>query len=148
MSQSQGTFMSKGIGQRIAQLRGEMKIGDFADRLGVNRKTITRWEAGEVLPDGSSLLALHAQFAASPSWVLLGDVGPEQGLPLAAEEVLLLTRYRLSPAPLRDAALRVLLGEPTQPASPRKFKEVGQYIEGSVNQAGLMLHVGGSKRKK
>ncbi|POF99423.1 hypothetical protein BGP82_29090 [Pseudomonas putida] len=136
--------MSNGVGERIAQLRGSMKIGDFAERLGVNRKTITRWEAGEALPDGSSLLALRNSFGAAPTWVLLGEVTPDAEMPLAAEERLLLERYRQSPVALREAALRVLLGE--QPVT-RSFKEVGQYIEGSVNQAGLTLNVGGKRKK-
>ncbi|SNT23201.1 Helix-turn-helix [Pseudomonas japonica] len=124
-----------------------MKVGDFAERLGVNRKTITRWEANDALPDGSSLLALHSQFGASPAWVLLGDSSEGASVPLPAEEMLLLQRYRESPVSLRNAALRVLLGEVPE-TSPRKFKDVGQYIEGSVNQAGLTLNVGGSKGKK
>ncbi|EKT4470018.1 helix-turn-helix domain-containing protein [Pseudomonas putida] len=136
--------MSNGVGDRIAQLRGSMKIGDFAECLGVNRKTITRWEAGEALPDGSSLLALHESFGAAPTWVLLGESTPGAEVPLSAEESLLLERYRQSPVALREAALRVLLGE--KPAT-RSFKEVGQYIEGSVNQAGLTLNVGGKRKK-
>lgn len=147
MSLSQGAFMSNDVGRRIAQLRGEMKVGDFAERLGVNRKTITRWEANDALPDGSSLLALYLQFGASPAWVLLGEGAEAEAVPLPAEEMLLLQRYRQSPTALRDAALRVLLGEAPE-TSQRKFKEVGQYIEGSVNQAGLTLNVGGGKRKK
>lgn len=107
--------MSESIGARIARLRGSMKIGDFAECLGVNRKTITRWEADETLPDGSSLLALHQRFGASPTWVLLGDIDPgAREVSLAAEETLLLERYRQSPAALRDAALRVLLGGSSQ----------------------------------
>lgn len=149
MSRRQGTFMSDSVGHRIARLRGEMKVGDFAERLGVNRKTITRWEANEALPDGSSLLALHAQFGISPAWLLLGDISPEPcGSPLTAEEALLLERYRQSPGALRDAALRVLLGGAQQQTSLRKFKEVGQYIEGSVDQSGLTLNVGGSSKRK
>lgn len=136
--------MSNGVGERIAQLRGSMKIGDFAECLGVNRKTITRWEAGEALPDGSSLLALHESFGAAPTWVLLGETTPGDEAPLSAEESLLLERYRQSPVALREAALRVLLGE--KPAA-RSFKEVGQYIEGSVNQTGLTLNVGGKRKK-
>jgi transcriptional regulator with XRE-family HTH domain len=126
-----------------------MKVGDFAECLGVNRKTITRWEANEALPDGSSLLALHAHFGASPTWVLLGDIDPEaKAVPLPAEEAILLELYRESPAALRDAALRVLLGESSKQASVRKFKQVGQYIEGSVDQTGLTLNVGGSNKRK
>lgn len=141
--------MSDSVGSRIAHVRGEMKIGAFADRLGVNRKTITRWEANDALPDGSSLMTLHAQFGTSPSWVLLGDISPEPwASPLTAEEALLLARYRESPSALRDAALRVLLGGTSPQAPGRKFKEVGQYIEGSVDQTGLTLNVGGSSRRK
>lgn len=135
--------MSKNVGDRIAQLRGAMKVGDFAECLGVNRKTITRWEAGESLPDGASLLALHKRFGASPTWVLLGDEESAQLVPMPAEEVVLLERYRQSPAPLRNAALRVLLGDvpvAAQGAAPAVGKIGGSghrfSIKGDYNEQG------------
>lgn len=59
-------------GQRIAELRGEMSQAAFAEELGVDRKTIGRWEAGERLPDGMSLLKFMKQFNADVNYILTG----------------------------------------------------------------------------
>jgi DNA-binding transcriptional regulator YiaG len=34
------------IGQRVRELRGDASQANFAERLGVDRKTVGRWEAG------------------------------------------------------------------------------------------------------
>lgn len=60
------------MGQRIAELRGEMSQAAFAEELGVDRKTIGRWEAGERLPDGMSLLKFMKQFNADVNYILTG----------------------------------------------------------------------------
>ncbi|WP_432277712.1 helix-turn-helix transcriptional regulator, partial [Pseudomonas aeruginosa] len=52
--------MPQNIGDRIRQIRGGLGVGEFAERLGVNRKTVARWESNEALPDGASLLTLHS----------------------------------------------------------------------------------------
>lgn len=82
------------VGARIAQIRGQTSINDFADSLSVNRKTVTRWEAGEALPDGASLLALLEKFGADPAWVLTGKGASPV---LAPDEAALLDNYRHSP---------------------------------------------------
>lgn len=61
------------VGQRIKALRGAMTQADFAARLGVDRKTVVRWEAGERLPDGGSLLALAREFEADVHDILTGE---------------------------------------------------------------------------
>lgn len=63
------------VGARIASLRGAMGVGEFADALGINRKTVTRWEANDSFPDGQSLIKLKEVFGADPTWVLLGAGG-------------------------------------------------------------------------
>lgn len=75
-------------GSRIRDLRGVISQAEFAERLGVDRKTVVRWEAGERLPDGKSLLALMQVFGASASHLLMGSEGGAQ-LADAAEQVLI-----------------------------------------------------------
>jgi transcriptional regulator with XRE-family HTH domain len=61
------------IGQRIREVRGRLTQAEFATRLGVDRKTVTRWEAGERMPDGASLLALLSEFDADIQEILTGE---------------------------------------------------------------------------
>ena len=75
-------------GSRIRDLRGAISQAEFAERIGVDRKTVVRWEAGERLPDGKSLLALMQVFGASASHLLMGSEGGAQ-LADAAEQVLI-----------------------------------------------------------
>ncbi|MFZ5659172.1 MAG: helix-turn-helix domain-containing protein [Pseudomonadota bacterium] len=82
---------TESVGDRIKRVRGSMGVGDFAAALNVNRKTVTRWEANEALPDGASLLALFNRFGANPAWVLTG-LG--EAPPLAPDEAALLDNYR------------------------------------------------------
>lgn len=59
-------------GQRIAVLRGKVSQAEFAGRLGVDRQTVGRWEAGERLPDGMSLLKFMKEFDADVNYILTG----------------------------------------------------------------------------
>ena len=96
MSHKQAALMSYGeillqVGARIAKTRGELTQAEFAALLGVDRKTVFRWEAGERMPDGDSLLALFMRFQADPGWVLTGAGSPP---PLSAREASLIDNYR------------------------------------------------------
>lgn len=82
-------------GARIRELRGDLSQAEFAQRIGVDRKTVVRWEAGERLPDGTSLLALMQVFGASASYLLTGREGGVQ-LADAAEQVLIDSYRRCS----------------------------------------------------
>ena len=61
------------VGVRIARLRGGMTQASFSARLGVDRKTVERWEAGERLPDGAKLLRLVLEFGADLNYLLTGE---------------------------------------------------------------------------
>lgn len=124
MSHAQGYFVSElkiySSGARIEQVRGKLGIGEFAAELGVNRKTVSRWEAGETLPDGASLLALKEKFGVDPGWVLTGlGVAPSTSS-LAPDEQVLVDGYRaLDPATRRRMLAFMLGGEATiQPNNP------------------------------
>lgn len=100
MSHGQATFMSQTIGERLRKVRGDLGVGEFAERLGVNRKTVTRWEANEALPDGASLLSLHQHFGVDPGWLLTGGPSSAEGAgstappQLNSRERALLANYR------------------------------------------------------
>ena len=101
-------------GSRIRALRGAATQGEFAQRLGVNRKTIERWEAGERLPDGQSLLALMTVCGADVNYILTGQraggmsqsmsMGPQ----LRPDQAALLDNYEHSDEVARQAAQRLL----------------------------------------
>jgi len=79
-------------GQRIAELRGTLTQAQFAERLGVDRKTVVNWEAGERLPDGASLLKLVEAFAADVNYILTGNRSYQEVL--NSRERILLDNYR------------------------------------------------------
>jgi transcriptional regulator with XRE-family HTH domain len=96
MSQTKET-----IADRLRSVRGALGVGEFAEELGVNRKTVTRWENGDAVPDGDSLLALQQVFSVDPAWLLLGE--PADGWRAQVDFI------------LRDNAARKARGEPEIP---------------------------------
>ena len=98
------------VGLRIRTLRGDLSLREFATRLGVDHKSVSGWEAGKRLPDGSSLLALMEHFSADVNYILTGQRSgsaapvPEPAAPaLARDEEILLDNYRNSPPDARVA---------------------------------------------
>lgn len=96
---------------------------EFAARLGVDHKSVSGWEAGKRLPDGSSLLALMEQFSADVNYILTGQLSgglatpAPAAKPLARDEEILLDNYRNSPPDAKavikaasDAAARTARG--------------------------------------
>lgn len=83
------------VGARISELRGGLTQAQFAARLGVDRKTVVRWEAGERLPDGSSLLRFVQEFSADINYILTGQRSTSASVSvLTAQERMLLDNYR------------------------------------------------------
>lgn len=50
------------LADRIRQARGELSQTEFADRIGVDSITVSRWERGVVKPNGASIVALCREF--------------------------------------------------------------------------------------
>lgn len=138
--------MSLEVGARIRQIRADRGVAEFAESLEVNRKTVTRWEAGDALPDGPSLLALKEKYGVDPGWVLTGAGAAPTIDQLTPEEQLLLSRFRDSPRPIQDAALRVLLlGEEKKEQTKKRERDTTkQLFLGSV---GDVNNVKGKNRK-
>lgn len=105
-------------GARIRALRGSATQSAFADRLGVNRKTVERWESGERLPDGLSLLALMRSCGADVNFILTGKRDSSLVIPLTAEEQIVLRYYKEATPTVQKAAMAVLLsGSSSSPFS-------------------------------
>jgi len=85
-------------------------VAEFAGALGVNRKTVTRWEADKAFPDGASLLALREKFGVDPGWVLTGEGEAPCDSTLSSDERELLALYRSAPLTGKMAAVGALQG--------------------------------------
>ena len=65
--------MNNGIGNRVAEVRGELSQVAFSERLGVHKNTVGATERGQTMPGGEFLQALYREFGVSPTWVLTGS---------------------------------------------------------------------------
>jgi transcriptional regulator with XRE-family HTH domain len=143
----QGIFVSQekifiGQGKRIAELRASMSQAEFATRLGVDRKTVVRWEAGERLPDGISLLHLVTEFAADVNYILTGQRAHAAPTLDASEAVLLDTYKRCPPqgrAHLIQTAALLSAGLPTS-----QTHATAQPFTQTASGGGNTIQVGGS----
>lgn len=106
------------VGERIKRTRGELTQAEFAERLGVDRKTVVRWESGDRMPDGESLRALWNHFHADPGWVLTGGGSPP---PINARETALLDNYRHA----SEAGRKALEATGAALAQPGSLKRAG-----------------------
>lgn len=63
------------IGERIYTLRKQkgMTQEGLAEKLGVSRQALARWEVDETLPDTANLLKLCDYFSISADWLLRGE---------------------------------------------------------------------------
>lgn len=123
------------VGSRIAALRGAMKQSEFGERLGVNRQTVSRWEAGERLPDGSSMQQMALLFGADISYILTGKSGGAAPT-LRPDEEALLEHYRAAHS---DARERIRQIAATAANSPKRAKHIEQHnspgaVAGNNNQ--------------
>ncbi|MFY1933603.1 helix-turn-helix transcriptional regulator [Achromobacter xylosoxidans] len=86
-----------------------MTQAHFAEQLGVDRKTVVRWEAGERLPDGASLLKLVEVFSADVNYILTGVRGQPVEPSLSASDRVLLRDFHAAPAQVQ-AGVKTALG--------------------------------------
>lgn len=124
------------IGERLKKLRKPMTQALFADRLGLERKTVGRYESGERAPDALALLRLRAEFGVDPAWLLTGTGDPPS---LSAGERELLALYRSASEELRAAAKRALQGAAASqtfnaPVTNVAGRDVKQVTLGKVKQ--------------
>ena len=120
-----------GIGDRLRGVRGQLTQAEFSARLGVHRKTVERWESGERIPDGESLLSLKREFGIDPGWLLTGEGDRPSTATLSPDERELLALFRAAPLAVKAAAIGALQAGGA-PAAPRYT--VTQTIHGKVGQ--------------
>lgn len=61
------------LGARLRAVRGDLTQLAFADRLGVEQKSISRYETGDRWPDAAFLATVARAFAVDPGWLLTGS---------------------------------------------------------------------------
>lgn len=138
----QGAFVSDvkefvEAGLRIRALRGKATQGEFAECVGVNRKTVERWESGERLPDGQSLLALMTVCGADVNYILTGQRG-HVAPTLSPKERTLVDLFRDASKDVQNAVLGALVG--ISPAAGAEIRDVNMtnHALGGV-QVGVQL---------
>ncbi len=91
------------------------------------------------------LVKILVKTGVDANWLVLGS---GKASDLADDEQMLLMRYRSSPQGLRDAAVRVLLGDKASGAMIFKGS-VGQSVkvEGNLDQTGITFDMGKGKKK-
>lgn len=119
----------KEIAARLREVRGSLGVGEFAQEIGVNRKTVTRWENGDAVPDGDSLLALQRVFSVDAVWLLLGEQ--------AASE----TRENAASYVIRDVVERAARGEPSVPGFPQVLRDIADADRRKAERAESMALV-------
>lgn len=67
------------IGERIKRLRGDESLPSFAEKFGVHKNTITRYEKGESLPDAGFLQQVCTAYSVNPAWLLTGEEPMRRG---------------------------------------------------------------------
>ena len=69
------------FGNKIAQKRKDMGMTqqEFADALSVTRQTVSRWEAGTVIPDVDRIGDIAGILGVTCDYLLRDDIEAEQG---------------------------------------------------------------------
>lgn len=79
------------IGDRIREAREskELDQGSLSAKIGVVTRTLQRWEKGEQVPDGVSIMKIAKATAVHANWLLTGE-GEKYSVPSRPENVFLL----------------------------------------------------------
>lgn len=122
---------SYAVGQRLKSLRLHETQQELADRLGVARTTLARYEVGDRTPDAEFLLKAFYICQVDPLWLLTGQA--QSVARLSADEQVLITNYRMLNQDLRNATLRVALGGVLSPQMTSAPLNQGVVVSGNNN---------------
>jgi len=65
------------VGSRIAALRGSMPLDELAEKIGVTRQAIAKWERDETHPRMVQLKALADALNVTPVYIAFGQEDPD-----------------------------------------------------------------------
>ena len=70
------------LGNKIAQKRKDLGMTqiEFADKLCVTRQTVSRWEAGSVMPDIDKISDIASILGVSCDYLLKDDIKEEESI--------------------------------------------------------------------
>lgn len=93
---------------RIARKQRKIAAGKLAVGLQVDRRTLTRWEQGTLIPSAYVMQQLGMILEVSPRWLMGFSDDPEPGEQLSAAEKTFMDGYRRL-GPSEKTAMRELL---------------------------------------
>jgi phage repressor protein C with HTH and peptisase S24 domain len=68
--------LSKGIGQRIEQVRGQLTQNAFAKSVGISKSTLIRYEREDRLPDAETIARVCETYKVDFTWLITGKGDP------------------------------------------------------------------------
>ena len=76
------------FGEKLLELRKQNNFSqeELAEKLGVSRQAVSRWESGETMPDSPNLLQISKIFSVSADYLLGRSADPE-GMTLTVEDI-------------------------------------------------------------
>ena len=78
---------------------------DLAEKLGVTRQAVARWEAGDTTPDMAMLLGLCEVFSVSADYLIHDDYESDEDIPVVKEK-----NEKISAAKEKEKVLTLLAG--------------------------------------
>lgn len=137
------------IGERLKEERERLGFNQtaFGAVGGVQKQAQIKYEKGERSPDADYLAAL-SKVGADVLYIVTSQRSSDS---LADDENDLLSKFRAAPLAVKAAAHAALTAGTAPAATQRKqviHGDVGQYIEGKVDQTGITIQVGGGGSKK
>ena len=71
------------FGEKLLMLRKQKNFSqeELAEKIGVSRQAVSRWESGETMPDSSNLLQISNLFCVSADYLLRDDYETEVSAP-------------------------------------------------------------------
>ena len=78
------------LSEKIVNLRKarNMSQEELAEKLGVSRQAVSRWEVGSALPDASNILQLSKLFGVSADYLLNDDCKEESPAPFKSKAII------------------------------------------------------------
>ena len=71
------------FGEKLLMLRKQKNFSqeELAEKIGVSRQAVSRWESGETMPDSPNLLQISNLFCVSADYLLRDDYKNETSAP-------------------------------------------------------------------